>query len=265
MKIWNLWVILLANGAFALLTNLLFFFDGIPLFKNSTSRWALIFLGLLIYSLQAGLIFVLVRKFALNHWLQRPFHAVQWLWALAVGLTLWLLTNAFLFFKLPEATLRLNSGQSFWRFFTTFLLNSIPGALIEEFLFRYLPVRYAHMMQLSRTKTLLLFMAVVVFFTITHIPAYLWQYKYTLWSLWNPFTMGIAFFFVYYATRNLAFTTLFHAFHNNSWYLFGHAEHKDYSFIILVSIFWFLLRTRTQATLWQDDESHESPNPKASV
>ncbi len=120
----------------------------------------------------------------------------------------------------------------------------MPGALIEEFLFRYLPVRYAESKLLSRQRTWQLFLLVLVFFTATHIPAYLWQYRLPLEALWSPFAMGAAFFFVYYATRNLLFTSLFHAFTNQAWVLFGPASFKDYSFVIMVSILWYFWRTK---------------------
>ena len=244
MHIWQLWVILLANGLFALLANLLFYFKIIEPLRFSANKWPLIGLGLMVYSVQAILIYYLVKKYADLRWLLQPFQARDWLRGLAVGLLVWLAANAFLALRLPEGFQRIGSPRGFDRFLPVFLPNSLPGALIEEYLFRYLPIRVAESPRLSRERTLLLFMAVLVFFTATHIPAYLWQYHNPLWSLWSPFTMGAAYFFVYYATRNLAFTTLFHAFHNNSWMLVGRSEIKDYSLVIVASIVWYFWRTR---------------------
>lgn len=239
----HLWVILLANGLFALLANLLFFFDMIGPIRTSPNKWPFILLGLMVYSIQVGLIYFLVRKYAPTRWLFQPFRGKDWILGLVMALLVWLMANAAQGYLLPGGFSKLNSTRSFTRFLPIFLFNSIPGALIEEYLFRFLPVRFAEIQDFSRRQTVMLFLLVLVFFTATHIPAYLWQYHSTLWSLWNPFSMGAAFLFVYYATRNLAFTTLFHAFYNNSWMLYGSSSVKDYSLVIVVSMVWFLWRT----------------------
>lgn len=243
VKLWQLWLILLANGLYALLANLLFYFNIIEPSRSSADKWPFIGLGLMIYSVQAMLIYFLVKKYADLRWLIQAFKAQDWLRGLTIGLLVWGAANLFLALRLPEGFQRLGSTRGFERFLPIFILNSMPGALIEEYLFRYLPVRFAENRRLSRERTLLLFMAVLVFFTATHIPAYLWQYQNPLSSLWGPFTMGAAYFFVYYATRNLAFATLFHAFSNNSWMLVGRSEIKDYSLVIVASILWFFWRT----------------------
>jgi len=249
MRTWQLWVILLANGLFALLANLLFYFKIIDPGQFSVNKWPLIGLGLLVYSAQTMLVYYLVKKYAGLRWLRQPFNAPSWLRGLGIGVLVWLVANAFLVWRLPEGLGQIGSARDFDRFLSVFLFNSLPGALIEEYLFRYLPVRFAESRRLSRGRMLLLFMAVLLFFTATHIPAYLWQYNNTLWSLWSPFTMGAAYFFVYYATRNLAFTTLFHAFHNNVWMLVGPSEIRDYSLVIVVSILWFFWRTSRRERL----------------
>ncbi len=244
MKQRHLWTILLANGLFALFANLLFFFDLIGPIRTSPNKWPFIVLGLMVYSIQIVLIYVLVRKYAPTRWLFQPFRGKEWLWGVGMALLVWLMANAAKGYLLPGSLPQPNSMRSFTRFLPIFLFNSIPGALIEEYLFRFLPVRYADIRAFSRRQTVVLFLTVLVFFTATHIPAYLWQYHSTLWSLWNPFSMGAAFLFVYYATRNMAFTTLFHAFYNNSWMLYGSSNVKDYSLIIVVSMLWFLWRSR---------------------
>jgi membrane protease YdiL (CAAX protease family) len=228
---------------FALVANLLFFFDLIGPIKTSPNKWPLILLGLMVYSVQIGLIYYLIRKYAPTRWLFQPFRGKDWLWGIAIGLLVWLVANVTQAYRLPDGFSKFASLRSFVRFLPIFLLNSIPGALIEEYLFRFLPVRFVESQELSRWQTMVLFLAVLIFFTAIHIPAYLWQYHNPLWSLWSPFTMGGAYLFVYYATRNLAFTTLFHAFYNNSWMLYGSSSVKDYSLVIVVSTVWFLWRT----------------------
>jgi membrane protease YdiL (CAAX protease family) len=252
MKHTHLWGILLANGLFALLANLLFLIDDVHAIQSSAGLWPPVLLGLGVYTIQIILIYYLVRHFVPASWRTRLFKVSEWYWALGIGSSIWLLANIALAYRLHPDQLRFNSTRSLTHYLTIFLLNSFPGAMIEEFLFRYLPVLFAENKGLSQAKTILLFFAVLLFFTATHIPAYLWQYEISLWSLWSPFTMGAAFFFVYYATRNLPFAALFHAFTNNSWVLFGPSEIKDYSLVIIVSILWFLLRTNRTSRLSQD-------------
>lgn len=247
LQIQDLWRVLAANGLFALLTNLFFLFDKIKPLKSAYSLWTPLLLGMGIYGVQAGLIWYLVQKYLSSSWLSQPFKAKNWYWGIGVGFVVWVIANGVLAYRLPEAYLRPNSTRSFSRFIFIFLFNSLPGAIIEEYLFRFLPVRFAESRKLSRGKTFALFLAVLLFFTATHIPAYLWQYHISLWSLWSPFAMGAAFFFVYYATRNLPFTALFHAFTNQSWVLYGPSNIKDYSLVIVVSILWYIFRVRRVA------------------
>lgn len=240
----NFWLVLIANGLFALSINLLIFFGAVSLPNSSDNLWQPRVLGLVVYTIQISLIIFLIRRFASTRWLRMPFGFKSVRMGIIVGLVLWLMASAYLYFQNPVAANQLNSTHSFTRFITTFLLNSIPGALIEEYLFRYLPVRFAESQRLSGRRTIQLFLLVLTFFTATHIPAYLWQYHLPLQALWSPLTMGAAFFFVYYATRNLVFTALFHAFTNNAWVIFGPATFKDYSLVIVVSIIWYFWRTQ---------------------
>jgi hypothetical protein len=243
MRASDLWLILIANGLFALVTNLLFLFDAIRPLKSSQNLWNPLLLGMGVYGIQLALIAYLVTRLIARSWLIDALRVKDWYWGLVVGLLIWVVANGVTAYRTPYEYLRLNPMRGFSRFVWIFLFSSLPGALIEEYLFRYLPVRYAEYRGLSRVKTIMLFLAVLVFFTATHIPAYLWQYKISIWTLWSPFTMGTAFFFVYYATRNLAFTAFFHAFTNQSWMLFGSADITDYSLVIVVSIVWFFVRT----------------------
>ncbi len=238
------WLVLIANGLFALSINLLIFFGAVSLPRSSDNLWQPRALGLIVYTVQISLIIFLIRRFASARWLSAPFGFKSARMGVMVSITLWLIVSAYLYYRSPDAADRLNSTHSFIRFITIFLLNSIPGALIEEFLFRYLPVRYAESQRLSRRRTVQLFLLVLIFFTATHIPAYLWQYHLPLQALWSPLAMGAAFFFVYYATRNLVFTALFHAYTNNAWVIFGPATFKDYSLVIVVSIIWYFWRTQ---------------------
>ena len=140
----HLWIILLANGLFALLANLLFYFDVLGPIRTSPNRWPFIVLGMIVYSIQTVLIYYLVKQYAPTRWLFQPFRGRDWLWGLAMALLVWLAANAVQGYRLPDSFSRLNSTRSFTRFLPIFLFNSIPGALIEEYLFRFLPVQALH-------------------------------------------------------------------------------------------------------------------------
>lgn len=120
--------------------------------------------------------------------------------------------------------------EIFGNFMTIFVLNSIPGALMEEWLFRYLPARFARI-NLSKITAVLLFIAIIIVFTLVHLPAYLFQYGLSIESLNSVFFFGIIFFVIYFLTGNLIFTVLFHAFYNNSFFFYESAHNHFYYYI----------------------------------
>ncbi|WP_247237010.1 CPBP family intramembrane glutamic endopeptidase [Telluribacter sp. SYSU D00476] len=242
MKQRHLWYILLANGLFATVANLLFLIDGIQqLWKV---LWQSLLYGMVVYAFQIALTYYLIQKYASRSWLYQPFRARAWAVGLGVGIGLWLLFTGIYTLQRSSSLLFPNSSESFVRFLSIFLFNSLPGALIEEYLFRYLPVRYAESRKLEKPRAWLLYVGVLLLFTVVHIPAYLLRDQVPLSSLWSPFSMGIAFFFVYHTTRNLPFAALFHAFTNNHWFLYGTRDSNDYSIVILASVIWLMLRIR---------------------
>ncbi|HEV7349213.1 type II CAAX prenyl endopeptidase Rce1 family protein [Telluribacter sp.] len=264
MKQRHIWYILLANGLFAALANLLFLINEIQ--HLWSVLWQSLLLGAIVYLFQISLTWYLVKKYASDDWLGRPFAASVWVTALGAGVGTWLLFNGIYALRHsashPASLLFSNSYESLLRFLSVFLLNSLPGALIEEFLFRYLPVRYAESRSLSKPRAWLLYLGVLVLFVLVHIPAYLLRDQVPLSSLWSPFTMGIAFFFVYYTTRSVPFTALFHAFTNNPWFIYGPRESTDYSIVILVSIAWYIVRSRqkTDYQLTPPEEAYPQQN-----
>jgi hypothetical protein len=242
MKQRHIWYILFANGLFAMAANMLFLIDDIqPLWAELSKS---LLLGLVVYGLQVAFTGYLVVRYASRDWLRRPFAPVAWAVALGVGVGTWLLFNGYYALRHASGLLLPNSPASFFRFLSVFVFNSLPGALIEEYLFRYLPVRYAESRGLHRANAWLLYVGVLLLFVLVHIPAYLLRDQLPLSSLWGPFTMGTAFFFVYYTTRSVPFTALFHAFTNNAWFIHGTRPSADYSLVIVVSIAWYLIRIR---------------------
>ncbi|GAB3180811.1 CPBP family intramembrane glutamic endopeptidase [Telluribacter humicola] len=249
MKQRHIWYVLLANGLFATIANLLFLIDGIQqLWKI---LWQSLLYGMVVYAFQIALTYYLIQKYASRSWLYQPFKAKAWAVGLGVSLGIWLLYTGVYWFKHSTNLLFPNSSGSFIRFLSVFLFNSLPGALIEEYLFRYLPVRYVESKRLDKSKAWLLYLGVLILFTLVHIPAYILRDQVPLSALWSPFSMGIAFFFVYHTTRNLPFAALFHAFTNNSWFIYGPSKNTDYSIVILVSIVWLMLR------IWQKQREYK--------
>ena len=123
----------------------------------------LILLSMLVYGTQLFLIYYLVRRYAPVRWLYQPWRWQDWTLGLAVGLLVWLIANAAMAYRLPDGFASPAPSRSFARFWPIFLFNSIPGALIEEYLFRFIPVRFAESQGLSRWQMMGLFFAVLVF------------------------------------------------------------------------------------------------------
>jgi membrane protease YdiL (CAAX protease family) len=130
-----------------------------------------------------------------------------------------------------------------------FLLNSFPNALIEEFIFRFLPVHYAEKKKLPRQKLILLGILAALIFSISHVSVYMlrdqneWSELY--FTLQNAFFYGMVYFFIYILTDNLFFTALIHAFGNNQLLLVNTPGFEPFYFytFIFITLVWFAVRT----------------------
>ena len=132
-------------------------------------------------------------------------------------------------------------------FVPVFILNSLPGALMEEWLFRYLPFRFGQQ-STSPYRAIIICAGVLLLFTLIHIPAYILQYDVDLSELAGVFVRGIFFLVIYLLTRNLFFTALFHGLRNNPlpviespfyWLYF-------YSVTAVVGVVWAIVNRRSR-------------------
>lgn len=94
-----------------------------------------------------------------------------------------------------------------------FLISTLPGAFLEEWVFRYLVVQYAR--PLKKIKRYEVYFLSVVIFTSIHVPAYFVQYHWPLDRLWDVFAYGFFFLLIYLVSGNVLFTALVHGFINN--------------------------------------------------
>ncbi len=127
-------------------------------------------------------------------------------------------------------------------FFSIFILKSLPGALLEEWLFRYLPLRFAKQSK-QRYQAIFFCIGALILFTLIHIPAYLRQDEHSFPELSGVFIMGLFFLTIYLLTQNLFFTALFHGLINNPLNLVESPYYWRcfYASILVVSSFWALL------------------------
>lgn len=171
-------------------------------------------------------------------WLTDPFKSKAILKGIFAFTIVLLLTTAFVTILDSNRFIADNEGQ-WMSFLSLFLLNSLPGAIMEEWLFRYFPVRFVYSGSFKIPANVT-FILMLLLFTLIHIPAYLFQYNTDLSSLGNIFVTGIFLFLIYFTTRNVIFTALFHAFCNNPKFLMNSDVNWQYFYasVFLVTIAW---------------------------
>ncbi|SEJ19272.1 CAAX protease self-immunity [Dyadobacter koreensis] len=135
------------------------------------------------------------------------------------------------------------------RYSLVFLFNSFPNALIEEFIFRFLPVHYAEKKGFSRQQMIGLGIAVSFIFALSHVSVYLFR-DHTDWPnlpaiLLSAFFYGMVYFFIYIITGNIFFTALIHAFGNNHLVLINTPNFEAFYFytFIFVTLLWYAGKT----------------------
>lgn len=119
-----------------------------------------------------------------------------------------------------------------------FLLNLVPSAMTEEWLFRFFPT-----VIVSRKNTLysvVFYVGITFLFMLMHLPEYYFQGNVV--GLQQVFISGIAFFIMYQATQNLPFVVLIHAFTNNSWFIYNSSSNWVFLYVAItgVSLVWGL-------------------------
>ena len=245
MKLKDLLRILLLNGLYATLINLIFLTQwGQRVWQDWRQALPVGFVALV---LQLLLIGYLVRPYLPQLRLRSTLALPKLAQALGVGLVVWGLTQASAFLG-AGTSIKYPTEARLLKFGLIFLFNTFPNALVEEFTYRHLPVRYGESHGLSTRQILLLGVGVTFLFSITHISAYLFRDHTELSvlrsALQGPFLYGLAFLFVYMSTRNLYFAALVHAFSNNPLYLVRSpwmSTYYLYSFIF-VTIIWMAVR-----------------------
>ncbi|TDE14675.1 CPBP family glutamic-type intramembrane protease [Dyadobacter psychrotolerans] len=232
--------VLLANCLIIICFNLL---TLLPDFKSyALAPGHRILTGLCLYGFQFAMTWYLLKD--QRNWLTFPFKA-KFLIKGAIAFLIALSLTA-VFVSMLDDRMETSDNTDQWLvFFQIFLLNSLPGALMEEWLFRCFPFRLAHTHSLKMPSNIF-FLLMLLLFTLIHIPAYLFQYDAGLSSLGNIFVSGIFLFLIYFMTRNVVYTALFHAFCNNPKFVTESTLNWQYFYasIFLVTIAWPLIENQ---------------------
>jgi membrane protease YdiL (CAAX protease family) len=196
--------------------------------------------GLVVYCAQVGITYYILDK--QRSWLSAPFRGKAIWHGLGALLALQLLI-ILLLTSLSSQAQAVDFTQQLASFLPVFLLNTLPGALIEEWLFRYLPFRFGNQ-STGRYRSILVCLGTLILFTVIHIPAYLLQYNLALTELNRVFIMGLFFLAIYLLTRNVIFTALIHGLTNNPLVLVESPHYwlYFYSSVVTVSLLWGLIR-----------------------
>jgi hypothetical protein len=232
--------ILVVNSLLIITLNGLFYWQSFKDFFAQPQNALPI--GLAIYATQAVITYFLLG--AQKPWLTAPFKGkfiIQGLGSmiLVYGLTIGLI-SIFATHNQP-----VDLPGKVLSFLPVFILNSLPGALIEEWLFRYLPFRFGQQWP-TRYRSIIFCIGVLLLSTLLHIPAYIFQYEVDLTELSNVFVHGLFFLTVYLLTQNLVFTALFHGLTNKSLLLVESPSYwlYFYSITLLVSVVWAVINWR---------------------
>lgn len=244
MSAHQFWRILLINCLLIITFNGLFIWPSLK--ALATQQPIAFFMGAALYLTQ-----LLTTRWLLANqtsWLIRPLKGKTILQALGAMLIVELLTSAFIIMLTAHWQV-LDLTNRWPRFLAVFILNSLPGALCEEWLFRYLPLRFSRQSK-PGYQTVVLCIGALVLFTLIHAPAYLLQYDHDLSELGQVFTMGLFFLTVYLLTRNLFFTALFHGLTNTPLVLVESTYYWLYFYasILVVSSIWALRNWHNRPT-----------------
>ncbi|MBE9466442.1 type II CAAX prenyl endopeptidase Rce1 family protein [Dyadobacter subterraneus] len=219
--------------------------------QNILKNWPqAIVLGIIIFTFQAIILAGFVKPYFNEISFSTLFDGKKLLVALFMGFVVWTLAQIWVHYA-TGIPIHYPSSPRVKKYLFIFLLNSIPAALIEEFIFRFLPVQYAEKKEIPRQQLIGLAIGVAVVFSLSHVSAYVFRDHTDVSGLASPlisaFFYGMAYFFVYVVTDNIYFTTLIHAFSNNQLYLVNSPYNDSFYFytLIFVTLVWFM-RKETQ-------------------
>jgi membrane protease YdiL (CAAX protease family) len=242
MTIYQFGRILIVNSLLIVAVNGLFYWQTVKGLLNQGIT--VILIGLALYTVQLITTYLLLGKQKM--WLVLPFQGKRVLQALGATVIVQILTVC-LITGLTNYTQITSLSNQALAFLPVFILNSLPGALMEEWLFRYLPFRFGQQSE-KRYQPILFCLGVLVLFALIHIPAYLLQYEIGLSELGHVFMMGVFFLIVYILTRNLCFTALFHGLTNRPFYFIESPYYRIcfYVSVLVVSVVWAVLSWKNQ-------------------
>jgi membrane protease YdiL (CAAX protease family) len=242
MTIYQFGRILLVNSLLIAVVNGLFYWQTVKSLLNQGIT--VILIGLALYTVQLITTYLLLERQKL--WLAWPFQGKRVLQALRATVIVQIVTVC-LITGLTNYTQVTPVSNQVLSFLPVFILNSLPGALMEEWLFRYLPFRFGQQFG-KRYQPILLCLGVLALFALIHIPAYLLQYEIGLAELGQVFMMGVFFLIVYILTQNLFFTALFHGLTNRPLYFVESPYYQIcfYVSVLVVSVVWAVLNWRNQ-------------------
>jgi membrane protease YdiL (CAAX protease family) len=204
-------------------------------------------LGIFIFSIESLILALLLKPYYREFSFRDLFSRKKLVTALIMGATVWILVQIWIYHG-TGIPVRYPSSQSVTKYLTIFFLNSIPAALIEEFIFRFLPIHYAEEKTAPRQQLIGLAIVVAIIFSLSHISAYIFRDHTDLTMLAPPlisaFFYGMAYFFVYVVTDNIYFTTLIHAFSNKPLYLIHSPNNDSFYFytLIFVTLLWLMTK-----------------------
>ncbi|GAB3023841.1 hypothetical protein GCM10027185_23150 [Spirosoma pulveris] len=200
--------------------------------------------GLAVYGAQVSVTYYLLGK--QKSWLSAPFQGNAIWQSLGALLVVQILISTLLT-NLSSQVQAVNLTQRLSSFLPLFIVNTLPGALLEEWLFRYLPFRFGKQSP-GHYRSILICLGAVLLFTVIHIPAYLFQYGLALTDLSRVFTMGLFFLAIYILTRSIIFTSLVHGLTNNPLVLVESPHYWLYFYasVVIVSLSWGLVHLKNR-------------------
>ncbi|GLU50605.1 CPBP family intramembrane glutamic endopeptidase [Dyadobacter frigoris] len=214
--------------------------------QNILENWQqAIVLGVFIFSIESLILARLLKPYYKELSLGELFSRKKLVIAIIMGFVVWMLAQIWIYYG-SQIPAHFPSSSRITKYFLIFLFNSIPAALIEEFIFRFLPLHFAEQKEIPRQQLIGLAVVVAIIFSLSHVSAYIFR-DHTDFSMLAPplisaFFYGMAYFFVYVVTDNIYFTTLIHAFSNNQLYLVNSPYNDLFYFytLIFVTLIWFM-------------------------
>ena len=245
MKLKDLLGILILNSLFINAINFSFHYTGADNLIEGTIK--IIISGIVLFSLQSFFLLWLTKQFRETLFKSEIFNIRFLIQGILVTVMIWLLTQIWTRY-VTNAPVEFPSQKRVQLYVVILVFNTIPAALIEELLFRHLPVTYGENKRLTAQQVTVLAVMVAIVFSISHISAYMVRDHIPFEGLAQPllgaFFYGLAYFMIYSITRNIYLVTFIHAFSNNPLYLIDSPFRGTFYFYtyIFVIIMWLVLR-----------------------